>query len=176
MLFNQTNLFAKFVTGSLRHDAIAGFEISRERSRNQLRTVTAAPPTDIFNPDPERPWDGTIVDIPGEVVRAKADSVAAYLFDTGHFSDQFLMTGGVRWERYKSDFLPAPSQVTSSVGNIDRTDESVTWRAGTTYKPVNNLSIYAGAGTSVNPSIENMTQTTPTLAVGALKPETQPHL
>ena len=28
------------------------------------------------------------------------------------------------------------------------------------------LSLYAGAGTSVNPSIENMTQTTPTAAVG----------
>ena len=33
------------------------------------------------------------------------------------------------------------------------------------------LSLYAGAGTSVNPSIENMTQTTPTAAVVALKPE-----
>ena len=33
------------------------------------------------------------------------------------------------------------------------------------------LSLYAGAGTSVNPSIENMTQTTPTEALAALKPE-----
>ncbi len=171
VLFNQTNLFSKFETGSLRHEAIAGFEVSRERSSNQLRNVTAGTPTDIFNPDPERPWNGTIADIPGEVVRAKADSVAAYIFDTVELSDQFLFTGGLRWERYKSAFLPAPSQITSTVGDIHRTDESVTWRAGITYKPVSNLSIYAGAGTSVNPSIENMTQTTPTLAVGALKPE-----
>ena len=46
-----------------------------------------------------------------------------------------------------------------------------TWRAGITYKPVRSLSLYAGAGTSVNPSIENLTQTTPTEAQGALKPE-----
>ena len=174
ILFNQTNLFAKFETGGMRHEAILGFEVSRERSRNQLRTVTNGTPTDIFNPDPERPWDGTIVDIPGEVVRAKANSVAAYAFDTVHLSEQFLLTGGLRWERYKSAFRPTPAQIAASpttVGNIDRTDETVTWRAGATYKPVKSLSIYAGAGTSVNPSIENMTQTSPNLALGALKPE-----
>ena len=171
VLFNQTNLFAKFETWSLRHDAIAGFEISRERSRNQLRAITAGTPTDLFNPDPKRNWNGTIFDIPGDIVRAKADTAAAYLFDTVHLSEQFLFTGGVRWERYKSAFLPAPSQITATAGNISRTDEHITWRAGLTYKPVPNLSIYAGAGTSVNPSIENMTQTNPTLALGALKPE-----
>ncbi len=171
VLLNQSNIFAKFETGAIRHDAIAGFEVSRERSRNQLRSVTDATPTDLFDPDPGRPWSGTIDDIPGAVVRAKADTVAAYVFDTVHFSDQLLLTGGLRWERYKSAFLPAPSQITGTVGNIRRTDTHVTWRAGVTYKPVPNLSIYAGAGTSVNPSIENMTQTTPNLAVGALKPE-----
>ena len=174
VLFNQTNLFARFDTGALRHDAIAGFEVARERSRNQLRAVTNGTPTNIFNPDPERPWEGTIVDIPGEIVRAKADSVAAYLFDTVHLSEQFLLTGGVRWERYKSAFSPTPAQIAANpttVGNIDRTDTSVTWRAGATYKPVRSLGLYAGVGTSVNPSIENMTQTSPNLALGALKPE-----
>jgi catecholate siderophore receptor len=172
--FNQTNVFGKFDTGTIRHDAIFGVEIARESSRNQLRSVTNGTSTDIFNPDPERPWVGTIVDIPGEVVRAKANSVAAYIFDTMHLSEQFLLTGGVRWERYKSEFHPTPAQIAANpttVGDIERSDESVTWRAGATYKPVKGLSIYAGVGTSVNPSIENMTQTSPNLALGALKPE-----
>jgi catecholate siderophore receptor len=56
-------------------------------------------------------------------------------------------------------------------GTLGRTDRNLTWRAGVTVKPVRKLSLYAGAGTSVNPSIENMTQTTPTAAVVALKPE-----
>lgn len=171
VLFNQTNLFAKFDTGGIRHDLVAGLEIADEKSRNQLRTVTDGTSTDIFNPDPKRPWNGTIADRPGEVVRASAESAAAYLFDTIHLNEQFLVSGGVRWERYKSEFRPAPSQISATVGNIERTDKTITWRAGATYKPVQGLSLYAGAGTSVNPSIENMTQTTPTLAVGALKPE-----
>ena len=164
--FNQTNVFGKFETGSVRHDAIFGFEVASERSRNQLRTVTNGSPTNIFDPDPERPWDGTLVDTPGAIVRAKANSVAAYAFDTVHFNDHFLFTGGLRWERYKSRFQGAPP-----APEFRRTDEFLTWRAGLTYKPVKSLSIYAGAGTSVNPSIENMTQTTPSAALVALKPE-----
>ena len=136
-----------------------------------MRTVTEGPTTDIFDPDPDRAWDGTIVDQPGQVVRAKADTIAAYVFDTAYFGEQFLLTGGLRWEQNKSEFDPAPSQITSTVGPIDRKDSYLTWRAGITYKPAKNLSIYAGAGTSVNPSIENLTQTTPTEAQGALAPE-----
>jgi len=164
--FNQSNLFAEFETGPLRHNLIAGFEISDENSRNQLRTITAATPTDLFNPDPRRPWNGTITDNPGEVVRATADTVAAYLFDTIHFSEQLLFTGGLRWERYQSTFAPvAPAAA------FERVDRHVTWRAGLTYKPVPQLSLYAGAGTSVNPSIENMTQTNVNEALAALDPE-----
>ena len=166
VLLNQSNVFAKFETGAIRHDAIAGFEVSRERSRNQLRSVTDATPTDLFDPDPGRPWSGTIDDIPGAVVRAKADTVAAYVFDTVHFSDQLLLTGGLRWERFKSQFQAAPP-----APKLSRTDEHFTWRAGLTYKPLPSLSLYAGAGTSVNPSIENMTQTNVTPDLAALEPE-----
>jgi catecholate siderophore receptor len=169
ILLNQSNLSAEFDTAGVRHDLIVGFEIARETSRNQLRTVTAGSNTDLFDPDPRRPWTGTIVDIPGAVVRAQADSLAAYLFDTVNLSEQLLFSGGVRWERYETDYRPAPTTPPSP--DLARTDETVTWRAGLTFKPVPTLSLYAGAGTSVNPSLENMTQTTPTAAVFALKPE-----
>ena len=168
---NQSNLFAKFETGGLRHDAIAGFEISKERSRNQLRSVSTGDPTDLFDPDPGRPWDGVIVDLPGEIVRAKTKTIAAYAFDTIHFSEQFLATGGLRWEKNKSEFNPAPSQITAAVQPISRNDSYLTWRAGLTYKPIPSLSLYAGAGTSINPSIENLTQTTPNESLGDLAPE-----
>jgi len=164
--FNQSNLFAEFATGGLRHDLIAGFEIADENSRNQPRTITAGTPTDLFAPDPERPWTGTIVDTPGGPVTAAADTLAAYLFDTVHFSEQLLFSGGLRWERYESMFDPA-----GAAGPFERVDEQVTWRAGLTYKPVPRLSLYAGAGTSVNPSIENMTQTNVSVDLAALEPE-----
>ena len=166
ILLNQSNLFAKFGTGTLSHDLIAGFEISEEKSRNQLRAVTPGTPTDLFDPEPTRPWHGTVEDIPGAIVRAKADTVAGYIFDTIHFSEQFLATGGIRYERYKTKYQGAPP-----APKLGRTDENLTWRAGVTWKPVRRLSLYAGAGTSVNPSIENMTQTNVTPDLAALEPE-----
>jgi catecholate siderophore receptor len=166
ILLNQSNVFAKFATAGLRHDLIAGFEVSREKSRNQLRAITAGTPTDLFDPDPKRPWVGVVEDIPGAVVRARADTVAAYLFDTITLSERLLVSGGLRWEHYKSRFAAA-----APAAPLGRTDRNLTWRAGITYKPVRRLSLYAGAGTSVNPSIENMTQTTPTAALVALEPE-----
>jgi catecholate siderophore receptor len=166
VLFNQSNLFAEFETGPLRHDLIAGLEIADENSRNQLRTISAATPTDLYDPDPRRPWTGTIVDTPGGLVTATGDTLAAYLFDTVHFSEQLLFTGGLRWERYEATFAAAPP-----AAPLGRTDKTLTWRAGLTFKPVPRLSLYAGAGTSVNPSIENMTQTTPNAALAALDPE-----
>ena len=164
--FNQTNLYAEFATGALRHDLIAGLELADEDSRNQPRTISPGTSTDLFDPDPTRPWNGTIVDTPGGPVTASAETLATYLFDTIRFSEQLLFSGGLRWERYKSTFSPAASAVTFA-----RTDESVTWRAGLTYKPIERLSLYIGAGTSVNPSIENLTQTNVTAALAALEPE-----
>lgn len=166
ILLNQSNLFAKFRTGGVVHDLIAGFEISREKSRNQLRAVTDGTPTDLFDPDPTRPWDGSIEDIPGAVVRARADTIAGYIFDTVNFTDQLLLSGGIRYEHYKSEFIGAPP-----AEPLERTDNNLTWRAGVTWKPVEHLSLYTGAGTSVNPSIENMTQTNVSDALAALKPE-----
>ncbi len=165
VLFNQSNLFAGFATGALRHDLIAGLEIADENSRNQLRTVTAGTPTDLFDPDPRRPWSGTIVDTPNGLVTASADTLAAYVFDTIYLGEQWLVTGGLRWERYESTFAPA------GAAPFERVDKTLTWRAGVTFKPVPRLSLYAGAGTSVNPSIENMTQTNVSPALAALDPE-----
>ncbi|HEY6816759.1 MAG TPA: TonB-dependent siderophore receptor [Croceibacterium sp.] len=164
--FNQTNLYAEFATGPMRHDLIAGLEIAAEDSENQPRTITAGTPTDMFDPNPERPWVGTIVDTPGGPITATGDTLAAYLFDTIHFSEKLLFSGGLRWERYETTFVPV-----APAASLGRTDEEVTWRAGLTYKPVEQLSLYAGAGTSVNPSIENLTQTTPNAALAALEPE-----
>lgn len=158
---NQTNIFADFATGGLRHDLIAGVEIAEEKSRNRARTASAGPATDLYNPDPWRPYEGMIT--PGATTRAKADSLAAYVFDTVHLSDQWLLSGGLRLERFDVDYVSASS--------LGRTDDIFSWRAGLTYKPVPSLSLYAGAGSSANPSFEGLSTSTVSAAQAALKPE-----
>lgn len=170
LLLNQSNLFAEFVTGGLTHDLIAGFEIAREKSRNRGRDIDEPTTTDLFDPDPTRPYDGSIVPS-GDVARATADSIAGYLFDTIALSPRWLISGGVRYERFEVEYIGLPSRSTPVPVPLARTDTIFSWRAGLTYKPVRDLSIYLGAGTSANPSFEGLTSSNVTDAVAALKPE-----
>jgi len=167
---NQSNIFAEFDTGGLRHDLVAGFEISREKSRNVGRDIEEASPTDLFDPDPTRPYDGVIAPS-GFTARAEADSVAAYLFDTLTLSPQWLLTGGLRYERFEVDYIGLPTRSDPDPTPLARTDHIVSWRAGLTYKPTPSLSLYAGAGTSANPSFEGLTSSNVSDALVDLKPE-----
>lgn len=170
LLLNQSNLFAEFTTGALGHDLIAGFEIAREKSRNRGRTIGEGTTTDLFDPDPARPYDGVIAST-GRSARATADSIAGYLFDTISLSPQWLVSGGIRYERFEVDYLGLPTNSIPNPQPLSRTDTIFSWRAGLTYKPVPELSIYAGAGSSANPSFEGLTSSNVTEAVAALKPE-----
>ncbi|HEY3492119.1 MAG TPA: TonB-dependent receptor, partial [Solirubrobacterales bacterium] len=53
----------------------------------------------------------------------------------------------------------------------ERTDEEVSWRAGAVYKPRPEGSIYAGAGTSFNPSAEAASGLNLSASTVALEPE-----
>jgi catecholate siderophore receptor len=170
ILINQTNLFAKFTTGGLSHDLVAGLEIAREKSRNRGWTISEASTTDLFDPDPARPYTGTIVPS-GLVAHARADSVAGYVFDTIALSPQWLVSGGVRYERFDVDHIGLPSRSEPLPVPLSRTDTIVSWRAGLTFKPVPDFSLYAGAGSSANPAFEGLTSSNVTSAVAALEPE-----
>ncbi len=170
ILLNQSNLFAEFETGALRHDLIAGIEIAREESRNAGRSIAEGSTTDLFNPDPRRPYIGAILPT-GFTARAEADSIAGYLFDTVRLSEQLLVSGGLRYERFEVDYIGLPTTAEPVPTPFARTDNILSWRAGVTWKPLPPLSIYAGAGSSSNPTFEGLTSSTVTTARAALKPE-----
>ena len=180
LLLNQTNVYAKLDTGGIVHDLIAGFELSRETSRNRGRTFSPSPSpsesTDPYDPIPNRPYTGTIA-YSGYTARAKARSWAVYLFDTITISPKWLITGGIRYDRFSADLVPLPSTAepcpSPALGcpEQERTDKILSWRAGITYKPIPSLSIYAGAGSSANPSFEGLTSQTFNSSASNLKPE-----
>jgi catecholate siderophore receptor len=170
LLINQTNLFAKFNTGGISHDLIAGLEVSKERSRNVGRTITEATTTNLFDPDPERPYTGTITPS-GFTARAKAKTVAGYLFDTITLSPQWLISGGIRYDHVSTDFIGLPTTAEPIPVPVSRTDRIFSWRAGLTFKPAAGLSLYAGTGSSANPSFEGLTSQTINSSAANLKPE-----
>jgi catecholate siderophore receptor len=76
------------------------------------------------------------------------------------------ISGGVRFDRFALDYLTRNAAGEGT--RLDRVDTMLSWRSGVVFKPRPEASIYAGAGTSMNPSTEGLSLTTSTVA---LEPE-----
>jgi len=172
----QINLIAKFETGLLKHDLVAGGEAIYETSKNFARIAvpnTATPDSNINNPNPNQPFPG-LIKRSGAYTDAESLSLSAYLFDTISLGDHWQLTGGLRYDRFDVDYKSvattgAPNFNSGAVTRLERVDEMVSWRAGLVYKPVENGSIYFGYGTSFNPSAEGLTLSTTATAANNLE-------
>jgi catecholate siderophore receptor len=102
----------------------------------------------------------------GAVTDAIANSAATYAFDTVELGARVQVNGGLRLDRFALDYLTTNAAGTET--RMDRTDTMASWRGGVVFKPRPEGSIYASAGTSLNPSTEGLSLTSATVA---LEPE-----
>lgn len=158
ILAEQINLVANFETGSLKHDLVIGGEAIYETSKNHARAIPAGfpttPITDIFNPTPHDNFMG-VIRRTGAYNDAESLSLAAYAFDTIHITDKWEVSGGLRYDSFDVSYKSVTA--TNDATYLERVDKMLSWRAGVVFKPVENGSIYAGYGTSFNPSAEGLT-------------------
>lgn len=153
ILVNQTDLTFEFDTEGLQHTLVTGIELAREFSQNKARTNVNGPVTDLYNPDPGQ--SGTTLVHSGARTETDSDSAGVYAFDTIEITEQFELSGGLRWDYFNTDAL---SVATTGVGTYrEHGDRVWSWRAGAVYKPLPYGSIYASYGTSFNPSAEALT-------------------
>ena len=89
-----------------------------------------------------------------------------YAFDTLNLGPKLELTGGLRYDYFEVDYTA--TDAAGVVAPFGRTDEFVSWRAGVVYKPRPFGSVYAGVGTSVNPSAEGLSLNP---ALAELEPE-----
>ena len=158
----QIDSIARFATGTVEHSVAFGFEAARETSENFLRSGPNAPLADLYEPDTDAPYPGPITRT-GAVNDGTADSLAAYAFDTARLGQRWQVSGGVRWDRF--DVSYDQTTVNGTLTTLERDDDMVSGRFGVVYKPAPTASIYAGFGTSFNPSAEGLTLTPATVAV-----------
>ncbi len=187
---NQTDLSGAFDLAGLRNQMTIGLELSSEKSVRDSYSIPAINAanacrlgagaasyyycTSLFDPDPRDPWvPGTLgpgdTFVPGSIVRANApirttsSTQALYAFDTIHFSDQWLLNLGVRYDRFstKAPVTWCPGQVNLAcprgyTGETRTTQERArsgdwSWQAGLVWKPVEQGSVYLSYSTSVTP-------------------------
>jgi catecholate siderophore receptor len=161
---NQTDFTARFKTGFIEHSVVTGVELLHENSRRFTRSA-ANGSTNLYNPNPNDIYPGVIYTnpLPGIV---KADTEAFYAFDTLKLHPKFELTGGLRYERYKTDgdLPPTITLPTATVpvifgttrAHVSKTDNLFNVRLAAIYKPFQIGSFYASYGTSSNPSLSGL--------------------
>lgn len=171
ILTDQLNLRADFGTGAVAHFLSTGLELTREeQSAHAIATSGSLPPIGLYDPD----WNdaGTLqARRSGAVSDGRTDTAAAYLFDTLKFGERFLLSAGLRADRYATDYtatavctttVPLPRNgVACPAGTPDGTvvpsadlrvsGTLLNYKLGAVYKPVEALSLYANAALSQQP-------------------------
>jgi catecholate siderophore receptor len=178
-LWDQTEVAAHFKTWGARHDLVAGAEGGQEIS-NPIRTsytinkINTVPDTTLLDPNEDQPFAGT--GYITSIVHTKSKSVGLYFVDTMKLGHLFELSGGVRWDRFDTDYNlvapvpPAGGTLTAAVPPISRLDEQPSYRAALVFKPSTRGSIYFDYGTSFNPDAESLSLSIG-LVNGSVKPE-----
>ena len=148
---NQTSLVDRFNSGSLRHAATLGLEYTYEQQwAPTLGGVGTRAPASIYAPNPN---DSVAAYNPlrtGAYSRGWTNTISAYAFDTVDFGRKWEATGGLRFERYDTQFRAVDAaQVTTT--NQGAEDGVVSGKAGLVYKATRNGNVYVSYGSTVTP-------------------------
>ncbi|MCE9550786.1 MAG: TonB-dependent siderophore receptor [Betaproteobacteria bacterium] len=155
---NQTDLIAKFDTGTIKHTIIAGASISHDTSNIQATVRTNLPVVSLVDPAYLTTPSNSVTTI-GNKADADATSVGAYINDTLELNKEWKLVGGVRWDRFKAGLTNTISTATPPLFKADQTVSFTSVRSGIIYQPSDVQSYYASYGTSFNPSLETLAAT-----------------
>lgn len=157
MLQGQLNLIARLQTGTIEHALVAGMEAGREGSAPGFGFGLGVPNTPLLAPrDESYASTGTAWRLHSD---SQADSVAGFVLDTLKFNAQWQLMAGLRWDSFDMDYAATrydDAGVQTGTERILRKDIETSWRAALVYKPVEAGSLYAGIGSSFNPSAEGL--------------------
>lgn len=148
ILTNQTNLTAKFDTAGLSHTVAAGVEFIREEQTNRSYVGTGAyPAVSVYDPNPY--VTGYSRSLSGAYTEGKTSTVGIYAIDTVKLSEAWQLTGGLRYDRYDTDYKSVLA--TGAATPFQADDHLISGKLGVVYKPAPNGSVYASWAVTKQP-------------------------
>lgn len=147
---NKTFLTIPFEAWTVPNTLVTSLEASRE---TDIFSTATGPfvDTSLYDPNAFAFYNGQMTWTDKDT--NELEDVAFSLFDTIKFTPQWELTGGMRYDHLRSTYND-PGPLTPS--SFARTDDLASWRLALVYKPLPFASIYAGYGTSYNPSIQGV--------------------
>jgi catecholate siderophore receptor len=146
---NQTNLGIDFATGSVEHNLVTGVEIARdEYQRDGIAVGGLQRLVNLYRPVAE--FNGpTTFTRTRNAADNQIDTLAVYVFDTLSFGENWLLSGGLRGERFDADTLATAADGT--ITTTDHSDTLVSGNIGLTWKPMENGSVYLSYANAKEP-------------------------
>jgi catecholate siderophore receptor len=148
ILTNQTNLTAKFDTGGIGHTVATGVEFIREQQTNLAYGTTGAyPAVSVY--DPNANVTGYTRFLNGAYTEGKTSTMGIYAIDTVKLSEAWQVTGGLRYDRFDTDYKSVAVTGVSTPFQAD--DHMLSGKLGVVYKPAQNGSVYASWAVTKQP-------------------------
>ena len=165
-LANQTEAIYKFDTGGWRHTALAGVEVSQERSSIDRYTGLSSEAVgvpfsgtgsvsgvSVFNPQYTFLPFGPTPGLSGRPTKIGIDTTSGYLLDTVNYNDLVILNGGIRYDNYQIN--TSGFGTVNGVPNVFGTQSAEfglpNFNLGLVLKPLPIASVYAAYATSSNP-------------------------
>ncbi|WP_454618501.1 TonB-dependent receptor [Bradyrhizobium cenepequi] len=165
-LANQTEAIYKFDTGGWRHTALAGVEVSQERSSIDRYTGLSSEAVgvpfsgtgsvsgvSVFNPQYTFLPFGPTPGLSGRPTKIGIDTTSGYLLDTVNYNDLVILNGGIRYDNYQIN--TSGFGTVNGVPNVFGTQSAEfglpNFNLGLLLKPLPIASVYAAYATSSNP-------------------------
>lgn len=166
ILTNQTNITSKFSTWQVDHDVSAGVEFTREKQTNYGVNAIEPPAVKIYHPVSDVSLGGLHRN--GANANGQTDTFGIYAFDTLTLTRDFEINGGMRLDRYDTDYdsatacgatgrgavaCPAGVRKGSPVTtvNTSKSGSLLNWKAGALYHLTREGNIYINYATSKQP-------------------------
>ncbi len=168
LFYSQTDFTARFATGGIEHNLVAGFSIGSEDyhldTGSSLRNPGGATPNPVLPPmsisDPNTVYTGPLNFVVTGRSDGQMDNQAVYVFDTAKLSDKLEFNFGLRYEKTDGEFvattIATPYPATGPVEVVNPVarngDNLFSYRAGLVFKPVESASLYIAYGNTQTPS------------------------
>ena len=171
-IYNQTEVTAKFSTGSFEHSLTAGASILAETfylDTGRIFNNPGATPTVVFPQmtlvKPNNIYSGPINYVRASKQDGQRDNEAVYVFDAIKIAPNFEINGGVRYDHNEGvnstdtyQAAPPTGAVTTPVGTLTpgedfrNSDDLFSYRVGAVFKPTAASSLYVAYGNTETPS------------------------
>ena len=164
LVSNVSDLNARFATGFLEHNVLAGVEVSHEKRTQDRINFNDTYRINVAAPNPYAV--GSLAPTTASV-DSKANAVGTYIQDQIKVTNWLELLGGVRFDKFAADqdafttarATGAVAQTPNIPFNLSVDNTFVTYRAGVVVHPTEWSSLYYMRGTSANPPAEFATIT-----------------